>query len=68
MFDELYRNVRIRVTELAATLTDEQLATRVPGTPEWTGRQLVAHLAGVAADMAPATSTARRSSPGPRRR
>jgi len=51
MFDALYRNSRLRVSELARSLTDEQLAGRVAGTPRWTGRQVVAHLAGVAADI-----------------
>ena len=52
MFDVLYRNVRSRVTELAGSLTEEQLASPVAGSPRWTGRQVVAHLVGVAADMA----------------
>jgi uncharacterized protein (TIGR03083 family) len=50
MFDALYRNVRLRVTKLATSLTGEQLAARVAGTPEWTGRQVLAHMVGVAAD------------------
>jgi uncharacterized protein (TIGR03083 family) len=51
MFDALYRKSRLRVSELARSLTDEQLGTRVAGTPRWTGRQVVAHLVGVASDI-----------------
>jgi uncharacterized protein (TIGR03083 family) len=51
MFDALYRDSRSRVAELARSLTDEQLATRIAACPEWTARQLVAHLVGVAADI-----------------
>jgi uncharacterized protein (TIGR03083 family) len=51
MFDALYRNARLRVTGLARSLTDEQLDTPVAGSPQWTGRQVVAHLTGVAADI-----------------
>jgi uncharacterized protein (TIGR03083 family) len=51
MFDVFYRGSRSRVAELARSLTEEQLATRVAACPEWTARQLVAHLVGVAADI-----------------
>ena len=34
-----------------ADLTEEQLSTNVPGTPAWTVREVLAHLAGVASDM-----------------
>ncbi len=51
MFDTIYDDARRRVCELAAGLTEEQLATAVPATPDWTARQLVAHLAGVASDV-----------------
>ncbi|MGQ0576595.1 MAG: maleylpyruvate isomerase family mycothiol-dependent enzyme [Pseudonocardia sp.] len=50
MFDTIYDESRRRVCELAATLSPEQLDTTVPATPEWTARELVAHLAGVASD------------------
>lgn len=50
MFDTIYDESRRRTCELAAGLTPAQLDTTVPGTPEWTARQLVAHLAGVASD------------------
>ena len=51
MFDTIYDDARRRVCELAAGLTEEQLASTVPATPDWTARQLVAHLAGVASDL-----------------
>jgi len=50
MFDTIYDDARRRICELAAGLTSEQLDTTVPGTPEWTARRLLAHLAGVASD------------------
>lgn len=52
MLDELYRDSRSRVTDIARSLSDEQLATIVAGSPEWTGHDVVAHLAGVSADIA----------------
>ncbi len=48
---EHYRAERLRVTELVRELTDEQLATRVPGCPEWTVRELLSHLTALAADV-----------------
>lgn len=50
MFDMLYDDSRRRTCELAAGLTPEQLDTTIPATPQWTARQLVAHLTGVASD------------------
>lgn len=50
VFDTIYDESRQRTCALAAGLTPEQLDTTVPATPEWTPRQLVAHLTGVAAD------------------
>lgn len=50
MFDTIYDDARRRICDLAAGLTAAQLDTTVPGTPEWTARQLVAHLTGVASD------------------
>ncbi|GAA1159844.1 maleylpyruvate isomerase family mycothiol-dependent enzyme [Nocardioides aquiterrae] len=46
----LYRDNVASVSALAGDLTDEQLATTVPGTPAWTVRDVLAHLAGGAAD------------------
>jgi uncharacterized protein (TIGR03083 family) len=51
VYDVLYREARIRVGELASSLTDEQLEAVLAACPQWTGRQLVAHLVGVAADV-----------------
>jgi len=50
VFATIYDDSRRRVCELAAGLSDEQLDTRVPATPEWTARQVVAHLTGCASD------------------
>jgi len=47
---ELYREHVAALSQLARTLTDEQLATAVPGTPAWTVHEVFAHLAGVASD------------------
>ncbi|MDO9456247.1 maleylpyruvate isomerase N-terminal domain-containing protein [Nocardioides sp.] len=46
----LYRDHVAAVGALAGDLSDEQLASTVPGTPAWTVRDLLAHLAGGAAD------------------
>jgi uncharacterized protein (TIGR03083 family) len=48
----LYREHVTAVSALAATLTDEQLATKVPGSPAWTVHEVLAHLAGGASDAA----------------
>jgi uncharacterized protein (TIGR03083 family) len=50
VFDTIYDDARRRISELAVALSPEQLDSTVPATPEWTARQLVAHLTGVAAD------------------
>lgn len=52
MLGTIYRNARSRVTDLAATLSGEQLRASVPATPEWTMHELLSHLVGVAADVA----------------
>lgn len=52
MLDMVYRKARGRVTDLAAALSDGQLLAPVPATPEWTVRELLAHLVGGAADAA----------------
>lgn len=49
---EVYAAGRASVMELAAGLSPDQLETRVPGTPEWTVRELISHLTGVCADLA----------------
>lgn len=48
---EHYRAERLRITELAAGFSDEQLETCVPGCPDWTVRELLSHLTAVAADV-----------------
>ncbi len=50
MLQLTYRTARARVSELAATLSDEQLHRRVPATPRWTVHELLAHLVGCASD------------------
>src|SRR5690349_7101493 len=51
VFDEIYREARQRVVGLTMGLGAEELARPVPACPEWTVQQLVAHLAGGAADL-----------------
>ncbi|HEX4686837.1 MAG TPA: maleylpyruvate isomerase family mycothiol-dependent enzyme [Nocardioides sp.] len=48
---ETYRANIDAVTALAEGLTPEQLGTQVPATPEWTVREVLAHLAGSPADV-----------------
>ena len=47
---ELYRACNAGVIAIVESLTSEQLAQRVPATPDWTMQQLAAHLAGAASD------------------
>ena len=47
---EVYRANIDAVTALAEGLSPEDLATRVPATPDWTVREVLAHLAGSPAD------------------
>jgi uncharacterized protein (TIGR03083 family) len=49
---EHYRSQRERITALVRELTDEQLATRVPGCPDWSVREVLAHLTAVPVDVA----------------
>ena len=49
---DLYDACLAEVETLAAGLTPEQLATVVPATPGWSVHQVLAHLAGSAADAA----------------
>jgi uncharacterized protein (TIGR03083 family) len=46
-----YRGCRERVTEIVTGLDEEDLARRVPACPEWTVKDLAAHIVGVAADL-----------------
>ncbi|MDQ4144785.1 MAG: maleylpyruvate isomerase family mycothiol-dependent enzyme [Actinomycetota bacterium] len=50
-FSEAYRQARNRIGELALGLSDEERALSVPACPAWTTKDLVAHVAGIAADM-----------------
>lgn len=50
-YAQTYRELRKGLTELVGGLDHEQLETLAPATPEWRVRDLVAHLAGVAADV-----------------
>lgn len=50
MLETTYRAARARVSELAATLSDEQRRVQVPATPRWTVHELLAHLVGCASD------------------
>jgi uncharacterized protein (TIGR03083 family) len=47
----IYRASRERLTTLAPTLTAERARTPVPTCPEWTVRDVIAHLAANAADV-----------------
>ena len=51
MLDVIYRDARCRLTDLYSGLGDHQLRTPVPATPGWTAHDLLAHLAGGAADV-----------------
>ena len=60
--DAVYRDARGRIAELAGALTDDELASALPGCPEWTAQDLIAHVAGVAAD---AVAGRAEGAPGP---
>ena len=47
----LYREHVADVSALAPGLSDEQLATTVPGTPAWTVQEVLAHMAGCPSDL-----------------
>jgi uncharacterized protein (TIGR03083 family) len=46
-----YREARRQIGELARALPDEELARAVPATPEWSVKDLIAHVSGIAADI-----------------
>ncbi|SEP93630.1 TIGR03083 family protein [Lentzea xinjiangensis] len=52
MFEEIYREARQRVVGLTMGLGGDELARVVPACPEWTVHRLIAHLSGVASDLA----------------
>src|SRR6266540_3004199 len=47
-----YAEARGRLVELLEGLDESRLATRVPACPDWTVRDVLAHVTGVAADAA----------------
>ncbi|HEV2783121.1 MAG TPA: maleylpyruvate isomerase family mycothiol-dependent enzyme [Actinophytocola sp.] len=47
----LYRDMRRRMIAVARRLTADQLCANVPACPQWTVRDLLAHLAGSTADI-----------------
>ncbi|MGH8976004.1 MAG: maleylpyruvate isomerase family mycothiol-dependent enzyme, partial [Acidimicrobiia bacterium] len=49
-YGAIYAETRERVTELVRSLSPEELSAKVPCTPDWTARDIVGHLAGVASD------------------
>lgn len=49
--DTVYREARTRIAELAGKLTEDELSMPVPACPEWTIRDLLGHVSGVAADI-----------------
>lgn len=57
MYDQHYRQCRLRVRELVGALGEIVLAQRVPACPQWTILELLAHQAGMAADFASASIT-----------
>lgn len=51
MYDVIYHDAHQRTAELIAGRPASELDRQVPACPEWTVAELVAHLAGVAADV-----------------
>ena len=49
-FGEAYSATRGRVIDLASGLSDEAAARRVPACPDWTVRDVLGHLTGIAVD------------------
>lgn len=48
---QAYRATRGRILEIVVAAADGDLAVRAPATPEWRVRDVLAHLAGVSADI-----------------
>jgi uncharacterized protein (TIGR03083 family) len=51
-----YRVIRTQLSDLAATLSDEQAETPVPALPGWSVRDTYAHLTGISADIVNGTA------------
>jgi uncharacterized protein (TIGR03083 family) len=54
-FAEAYRETHEHLVELLAGASDATLATRVPASPAWDVRDVVAHLTGIARDVSEGT-------------
>ncbi|WP_373429206.1 maleylpyruvate isomerase N-terminal domain-containing protein [Streptomyces sp. V4I23] len=52
MYDDVYRESRLRIAALVAELSQNELHRAVPACPAWSISDMVAHLAGVAHDFA----------------
>ncbi|MEA2517081.1 MAG: hypothetical protein QOG16_919 [Actinomycetota bacterium] len=50
LMSEAYRGGRARIYDLVRSLNETALSQQVPACPDWTVKELVAHLTGVAAD------------------
>ncbi len=50
-FGSAYKGARKRIGELASGLPEKRLSEHVPACPEWSVKDLVAHVAGIASDM-----------------
>lgn len=48
---EIYADARARVIDLVTSAPADSLDAAVPATPDWTGRDLLAHMVGVQADV-----------------
>ena len=48
---ELYADVRLRISDLVRGLPEDLVRTPVPGCPEWTVHDVVAHATGIVADV-----------------
>jgi uncharacterized protein (TIGR03083 family) len=49
--ERMYAGARARIMDLVIGLSPQQLGLPVPGTPDWTVADVVAHLAGVSSDL-----------------
>ena len=50
-FGRAYRGVRERMSGLVLALSDDELQQHVPACPDWTIKNLVAHVTGIVVDM-----------------
>ena len=50
-FGDVYADGRQRVSELALSLSEDELSSSVPACPAWSVKDLIAHLCGITADM-----------------